>query len=78
MTTVRAKFRVYSITKTKQGDDEMSTIELSPVYSDDPESENRKFWRWTPSGSIKLGCVNPAAVEAFEIGAEYYVDFSKA
>lgn len=58
---------------------EMRSLEFSPVAaSADPNHENTKFWQYTPSGSIKLGTVNPEAWQQFEIGKEYYVDFSPA
>lgn len=58
---------------------ELKTIALSPVYGNgDPSHENTKFWQASPSGEIKLGTINPAAWEAFELGGEYYVDFTKA
>lgn len=41
-------------------------------------SENESLFKWTPSGEIKLFTVNPAAAIQFELGAEYYVDFTKA
>lgn len=57
---------------------EMRTIVLSPVYDPNPGSENHEFWQYTPSGEIKLGTINPEAWQQFEIGKEYYVDFSPA
>lgn len=58
---------------------ELRTIVLSPVYANgDPNHENTKFWQASPSGEIKLGTVNPEAWKAFELGGEYYVDFTKA
>lgn len=89
--SVRAKFKVVRIeraaanvpdgtnesgqSKWKQG--ELQTVILSPVYSNgDPEHENTKFWQATPQGEIKLGCVNQAAGQYFELNKEYYIDFS--
>ena len=40
--------------------------------------ENESFYRWTPGGSITLGCVNEAANRQFIEGQEYYVDFTPA
>lgn len=55
---------------------EMQTLVFNPVYpSNDPDGENAKFWAATPSGEIKLGVVNAAAVEHFDLGRDYYVDF---
>lgn len=90
--TVRAKFKVDAIERTQQGKSkivdgkyvsdgfvEMQTIKMSPVYGKgDPEHENTKFWAATPSGSLTLGTVNAEASAQFELGAEYYIDFTKA
>lgn len=79
--SVRAKFVVRSITRDQSFSShpakEVHTIHLFPVYSQDPASENRKFWEATPTGEVKLGVVNPAAGSFFELGAEYYLDFTK-
>ncbi len=77
--SVRAKFTVNSITRSKWGEQEVQTIKLSPVYGNgDPEHENTKFWQASPSGSIELGTVNEAAARQFELGKEYYIDFTPA
>ena len=57
---------------------EKRTLNFTPVFSDDPTSENRTFWESSPSGSIQLGVVNQAAWKHFEIGKEYYLDFTSA
>lgn len=89
---VRAKFRLNSYTTelhqkpgrkedgspdwSKTTPEEKRTLNLTPVH--DEEGENRDFWDATPSGSIQLGVVNPAAWKHFEIGKEYFVDFTLA
>lgn len=70
----RAKFQVTSITKYAQFSG--AKIEMAPVYSDDPEHPNRAFWQATPNGKIEMQINNPSAIENFEVGKEYYVDFS--
>lgn len=92
--SVRAKFKVQRIEASigsrasdRQDDRgrpiyepcELRTIVMQPVFGNgDPEHENTKFWQASPSGEIKLGTINPAAWEAFELGGEYYIDFTKA
>ena len=57
----------------------MHTVELYPVYGNgDPKHENTKFWQSSPSGKIELGTINAAAAEQFEIGREFYIDFTPA
>ena len=51
---------------------------MTPVYSSDPNHENKAFWDATPSGSITLWINNPAGFATFEVGKEYYVDFTPA
>lgn len=79
---VRAKFIVNRVERSFYGygdnKKEISTVVLTPVSSQDPESENKKFWEATPSGEVKLGTINQAAADYFELGEEYYLDFTKA
>lgn len=72
----RAKFQVMSITKYAHFAG--AKIEMAPVYSNDPEHPNRIFWEATPNGKIEMQINNPSAIQQFEVGKEYYVDFSPA
>jgi hypothetical protein len=77
--SVRAKFIVNSITRTKHWDankGEVQTIKLMPVTSG--SDENKSFYAATPSGTIELGTVNEEAAKQFELGKAYYVDFTPA
>jgi hypothetical protein len=89
---VRAKFKlvrtensVYTVSKREEDgsfsseEKELRTLVLSPVYANgDPNHENTRFWNASPSGEIKLGTVNPEAWGQFELGKEYYIDFTPA
>ncbi len=76
--SVRAKFYVSSLKQTKMGmGSEVGTvIELYPVMNG--SDENKEFYKYTPSGKLELGTVNEEAAKQFEIGKEYYVDFTPA
>lgn len=74
MEKVRAKFRVHVLDKQQWG----TKLAMSPVYSTDPNSENKAFWDATPSGEITMWIKNEAAVKYFEVNKEYYIDFVKA
>ena len=92
--SVRAKFKVDSFQsslhmrrKDPTGDwrsenleqVEIRTINMSPVNASScPQHENTKFWNAYPYGSLQLGTVNPEAWKAFELGKEYYIDFTPA
>lgn len=90
--SVRAKFKVDKIERSltlrpvdsagssqRYESVEMRTVVMSPVYgNNDPNHENTKFWQASPSGKLELGCVNLAASEQFELGKEYYLDFTPA
>ena len=80
--SVRAKFWVQSVKRSQAQSASTPSggeVELLPVYSTDPNHENKAFWEATPSGSIKLWISNPAAFAQFEahLGKEFYVDFTK-
>jgi hypothetical protein len=77
--SVRAKFVVNSIERRKHWDGtgkELQTIKLSPVTGG--SDENKAFWAASPAGDINLGTVNGDAAAQFELGKEYYVDFTPA
>ena len=84
--SVRAKFRVDRIermlgtvkTATGYEQGEMNTLILSPVFSPEEGSENKQFWDASPGGQLSLNCINPKATAYFELGKEYYLDFTKA
>jgi len=73
--TVRAKFKV----RSKNDEPGLGcSVVLDAVYDSNPDSENGKFFRWTPSGCITMGVVNEAASAQFVVGDEVYVDFTPA
>lgn len=72
--TVRAKFQCNAKMPT-YGDD--TVIHMNAVYSSDPNSENKVFCDATPSATMQMQITKgKAAAEFFEIGQQYYVDFS--
>lgn len=72
--SVRAKFRCDS--KLPSGDGH--SIGLNVVYSEDIQSEDGRFTKYTPSGNITMHVDNPNAEVQFEVGKSYYVDFTPA
>jgi hypothetical protein len=48
---------------------------LSPVYSADPDSENKAFWDATPQGSFEVGSIHDGL---FVPGNDYYIDITEA
>jgi len=86
--SVRAKFKVEKIERTlgsinkvvdgrqTWNTGEVHTITLQPVVKGSPE--NDKFFAATPGGEIKLYCTSLDASEQFELGKEYYIDFTQA
>lgn len=73
MATVRAKFKCNEI-RISEG--KFRSFKFGPVYSNEPDSENKSFWDATPQGSLELGITNDKAWPMFEIGKEYYLDFT--
>lgn len=51
-------------------------VELEAVTSG--SEENGAFFKWTPYGKLSMGTVNENAVKQFEVGKEYYLDFTPA
>ena len=59
---------------------EGNAVTFSTVYEPDAakDAENARFTQATPWGEIKMGIDNPAALEQFQPGKSYYVDFTPA
>jgi hypothetical protein len=77
--SVRAKFKVQSITQSAGWDVKnptIYTVRLNPVNGNTPE--NAGFYAATPAGQIELGMVSSAAGGQFAIGQEFFVDFTPA
>jgi hypothetical protein len=76
--TVRAKFMVRAIERSMWGnrDQNLVTVKLVPVTTG--SEENKQFYDASPSGSMELGVLNASASAQFELGKEYYVDFTRA
>lgn len=73
MENVRAKFKCNHVIKYDGGSEQAF---LSVVTGG--SEENKKFWKYTPGGEIKLHIDNPEAAKMFEPGCEYYINISKA
>lgn len=66
---VRAKMTVQKV--------EGNMLHLGVLYDPNAE-EDRKFTKATPWGEAKLAIDNPSALEFFQPGHSYYLDFTKA
>lgn len=71
--SVRCKFKCVSIERTENG---CSNLTFRAVTSG--SEENKQFFKWTPSGELKVATVNNEAAAQFEPGKDYYLDISPA
>lgn len=70
--TVRCKMECRSVTKNTLG----YLVDFYPVS--DGSDENKKFYKYTPSGCLKLETINESAGKHFEPGKSYYIDITEA
>jgi hypothetical protein len=68
MKCVSVKTAQYSTKKEQE-------LEFQCVHDSGGSPENAAFFAFTPSGTLKLSCVNPTD---FEAGKFYYVDINEA
>lgn len=73
--TIRCKFVCISAQKTTYGTEE---VEFMPVTPTADVPENEKFWKATPTGTVRLGIDNPAAQDQFAVGQSYYFHITAA
>lgn len=69
---VRAKFKVTDIQPAGEG----FSISLMTVSSG--SSENDEFFKLTPAGNVTMAVVSEEVAKQFEVGKEFYVDFTPA
>lgn len=69
---IRAKFLCTEKKISKSGNEFLETYVFNPVTSG--SEENKSFFKFTPTGRLELGTVNKEV--HFEIGGEYYLDFT--
>lgn len=69
---VRAKFKVDSKTIYANG----ASVKMVPVTCG--SEENKKFFQYTPGGSLDLQVLNHEAAEQLVPGKEYYIDITEA
>jgi hypothetical protein len=76
--SVRAKFRCLEIRHqfSSSPDHSAATVVLSPVWEQD--GVNREWSKATPSGNLEMMITAPEAVNRFELGKCYFVDFTPA
>lgn len=58
--------------------DEVIFIKLRAVFAPRAGSENREYWEEAPYSEVTLGTLNQERAEFFQLGAEYYVTFTRA
>ena len=77
----RAKIRVGSVIECfddhgeTKGQKNAERVVAHAVYSDDPNSENKQWSKWTPMFHLDMTINNPGAFGKLEAGKEYYLDF---
>jgi hypothetical protein len=77
---VRAKFRCTSKNiRTSAGPFGMATpVDTEEVHLEAVQGEENKEWsKWTPCGQLSMTINNPGALDAFEVGKDYYLDFTQ-
>ena len=77
--SVRAKFTVVSVTKTKNWKPEHPFVyEVKGQVVTGGSPENDQFFASTPGGEFRLGGVNEAVANQLEPGKDYYLTFEEA
>lgn len=73
---VRCKFRCHFKEEHKDNEGNVTgvNIKMHPAYGDN--EENKRFWKYTPSGEISFYTNNIDAANQIEQNKEYYVDIT--
>jgi hypothetical protein len=73
----RCKFSCQVVRKTfaREGDSGKFVYEAEFSAVCTGSKENEEFFKWTPSGSLKIGVYKE---DVFQPGKDYYIDISEA
>lgn len=76
--SLRCKFRVDRVSHDigPGGEIESEQVRLVAVYSDDPNSENAQWSKWTPSGTFEIIINNTRAFGKLTKDHEYFIDLT--
>ena len=76
---MRAKLKVTGVTKVSEDQEDIgfSAVSKNEGYSEDGSDENNTFARFTPMAELTMTIQNPNLIGKFNMGDEFYVDFSK-
>lgn len=79
MSQMRAKMRIADVIKHESGDETlvMTAVAKNEAYPEDGSDENNTYAKYTPSADLSMYIANPALHGMFNIGDEYYLDFTK-
>lgn len=77
--TVRAKMKLSEIRTSSWNKNSpvFTTLRFNCQY-DTNIPEDQRFQKATPSGFCEMQVDNPAALSQFELGGDYYIDFTPA
>ena len=71
---IRCKFIASKKVETATATGNEFQVEMTAVT--DGSDENKEFFKYTPSGKIKLGVLEPEQADKFVVGDEYYLDIT--
>ena len=76
---MRAKLRVSNVEPYDGGENlSFSAVAKSEPYDKKGSDENNTFASFTPMAELKMTVNNPTLLGKFEVGQEFYVDFTPA
>ena len=74
---MRAKLRVSGVVPYDGGENlSFSAVSKNEGYPEDGSDENNTFAKFTPSAELNMTVNNPNLLGKFEVGQEFYVDFT--
>jgi hypothetical protein len=75
---MRAKMVIGSIVSHSDTNQTLALRAVCPKegYPADGSDENNTYSKWTPSANLSIQITNPALAGKFQVGQEFYVDFT--
>lgn len=71
---IRCKFVVTAVETPEGWAEPYANVTLEAHYDGEKSDEDVSFAKYTPSGTLKFACTNPAVLEQLKLGDAYYLD----
>ena len=74
---MRAKMKLVSTKKVSETQEDLNfSAVCANAFDAEGNDENNTYSKWTPTANLSMSITNPALMDKFTVGQEFYLDFT--